>query len=565
MKKRIFKSMGILSMLSVIITAAAVFALMYREVSVSVRSALADEAVYLAAALEQGGIEYLEALEDTDAVDRVTWIDSDGTVLYENVANAEEMENHADRPEVQEAFETGSGEDARKSDTIGIQVYYYALLLEDGTVLRVSTSADTAFGLILPYVPYVIAICVLVAVFAMVLGNWLANKIIDPINNLNLEDPLEGEPYEEISPLLVRIARQNASIEANMRALREQQEEFNAITSNMNEGLIVLDNRAQVLSLNTMARKVFEVNTEGYIHHNILRINRSAAMQKAVEAGLTAECGEEILSMGGRKYQILSNPVIYEDRLKGIILLILDVTEREILEEQRREFTANVSHELKTPLQSISGYAEILKNGMVNPEDVPRFSERIYDEARRLIQLTEDIIRISRLDEYTEAQPQEWVELRALSIEVADRLSGYAEEKGVRILVSGLPVQVLGDSSILEEMIYNLCENAVKYNKPDGTVEIHVENDAEHPKLTVSDTGIGIPEESQSRVFERFYRVDKSRSKETGGTGLGLSIVKHAAMFHRAEIDLKSRLGEGTQITVTFPSAFPEERIRKSL
>ena len=553
MKKRIFRSMCLLSAFGVVVTTLAVAVLLYQEFYDNMQLEVQTEAEYLVKGVEQDGSVYLEEIRNKSVQNRLTWIDSDGTVLFDSETEAEALDNHLSRPEVQDAIIKGSGKNARLSGTMGQQIFYYAVRLEDGTVLRVSKTVDSVFRMVLGCVPYLVGIAVLVTGAAMLFAKRQTKRIIQPINNLDLETPMDQDMYEELSPLLLRISRQNASIEASLRALKEQKEEFQSITDHMREGLLVLDNRGSVLSINESARQIFQVQKDEVLHHNILRVSRDEAVQHSVEAALGGENGEGLVDLDGRSYQLLANPVWADGILKGCILLLLDVTERQKAEQQRREFTANVSHELKTPLQSISGYAELLQNGLVKEADVPRFSERIYKEASRLMALVEDIIRLSQLDEGQEEMEKKPVELFTLAKEVGARFQENACQKEVTLTVAGRPAKVCGSRRILEEMIANLCDNAVKYNRAGGTVEVWVEPLEDGTVLTVEDTGIGIPEESRSRVFERFYRVDKSRSKETGGTGLGLSIVKHGAQYHHADLKLISELGKGTRITIRFP------------
>ena len=553
MRKRIFRSMSLLSAAAILMTTLALSFLIYREFYHGMQEEVQTEAEYLSAAVEGQGLAYLERLGQPQGGHRLTWIDTDGQVLYDSEASPDDMDNHLERPEVQQALATGAGQEARLSDTVGQQNFYYALRLSDGTVLRVAKTVDSVFGMMLSGVSYLIAIVLAAVALALILANRQTRKIIEPLNDLDLEHPLDQVVYEELSPLLRRIDKQNHSIEEGMRAMKAQQEEFQELTDHMREGLLVLDNQGIVLSLNESASRMFRVSGEEAVHHNVLRVSRNDTLQKTVETALKGENGEGLMTLEGRIYQILANPVWTAGALKGATLLLLDVTERQEAEKQRREFSANVSHELKTPLQSISGYAELLQNGMVSPADVPRFSEKIYKEASRLMALVQDIINLSQLDEGGAGAEKQSLELLALAREIGGRFQEMAQAKQVTLTVDGRPARILGNRRILEEMISNLCDNAVKYNRPGGKVRVQVQPDASGVTLTVEDTGIGIPEESRSRVFERFYRVDKSRSKETGGTGLGLSIVKHGAQYHRAELRLDSQLGAGTRITVRFP------------
>lgn len=553
MKRKIFWSMSLLSILAVLVTTLSISVLIYQEFYDNMQQDVRAEAGYLAVGVERDGLAYLESLEGQNNGTRLTWIDENGSVLFDNAVSPENMDNHLERPEVQQALHSGSGQEARLSLTVGEQNFYYALRLEDGTVLRVAKTVDSVYGMMLSAVPYLVVIVLTVVLLAMLLAKRQTRRIIEPLNDLDLENPLEDVVYEELSPLLRRIYKQNHSIEDGLKAMKAQQEEFQDVTDHMREGLLVLDNQGTVLSLNESASRMFRVSGEDAIHHNVLRVSRNETLQRTVEKALKGENGEGLMTLEGRSYQILANPVWTAGLLKGATLLLLDVTAKQEAEQQRREFSANVSHELKTPLQSISGYAELLKNGMVSPEDVPRFSEKIYKEASRLMTLVQDIINLSQLDEGGGGAEKQPVELLSIVQEIVGRFQEMADGKGVSLTVEGQPAVISGNRRILEEMVSNLCDNAIKYNRTGGSVRLQVRPEGNRVIFTVSDTGIGIPEESRSRVFERFYRVDKSRSKETGGTGLGLSIVKHGAQYHRAGLELSSELGKGTQVTVRFP------------
>ena len=454
MKKKIFWDTFVMALFGVLAAVLAVTYLMYREMYTNMEQEVRTEARFLSEAVRGEGKEYLERLDENGKHNRITLIDPDGTVEYDNAAAASDMSNHLQRPEVQAAMQNGEGSDVRESDTLGEQIFYAAVLLEDGSILRVARTTDSVAGLVMIYIPYIISICIVIAGIAFLLARLLSHEIVEPINNLNLEDPLAQDIYEELSPLVSRIARQNSSIEAAMQSLKEQKEEFSAITEHMSEGLIVVDCCGLVLSINGLAKKVFDVRGDDYQNHNILRLNRSVAMQNVVETALEGHDGEGMFQRNGRTYQLLSNPVYVEEKQRGVIILLLDVTEKEAAERQRREFTANVSHELKTPLQSISGYAEILQNGMVNTEDVPRFSERIYKEAQRLIRLVEDIIQLSQLDEGPASDRKEAVPLRSLAEEVVSRLGQVAEQKEISLSVSGEETVVMGSRQILDEDVY---------------------------------------------------------------------------------------------------------------
>ncbi len=555
MKRRIFRSMSLLATLAILVTTLAISIVIYREFYENMQEEVRTEAVYLAAGVENQGMDYLDQVQKRYGETRVTWIDGGGAVLFDSETDAESMDNHLERPEVQQALRSGSGQEARLSDTMGQQNFYYAVRLADGTVLRLAKTVESVFGMMVSGIPYLVGIALCAVFLSMILAKRQTRRIIEPLNDLDLENPREEEAYEELAPLLHRISKQKRSIAEGVQALKAQREEFREITDHMKEGLLVLDRQGSVLSVNQSASQIFRVSEEDAVRHNVLRVSRNEVLQQTVDKALEGKNGEGLMTLSGRIYQILATPVWSEGLLKGATLLLLDVTERQEAEQQRREFSANVSHELKTPIQSISGYSELMKNGMVSAADVPRFCEKIYRESRRLMALVQDIINLSRLDEGGKEEERQKVDLLALAQEVGLRFQEMAELKQLTLEVSGAPAEIWGSRRILDEMVSNLCENAVKYNRPGGRVDIRVTPEKDTVLLSVSDTGIGIPEESQSRVFERFYRVDKSRSKETGGTGLGLSIVKHGAQYHRAELRLESQLGKGTEITVRFPKA----------
>ncbi|MBM7582174.1 two-component system phosphate regulon sensor histidine kinase PhoR [Caldicoprobacter guelmensis] len=554
MKRRIFLSMCFLAVLTILLSGAMTFAVVYRQIFHIMQREIEKEAFYISASLENVE-DPVPVLQNVSAkAHRITLIASDGTVLFDNAEKPENMENHRNRPEVLAALKNGIGKSVRLSRTLGKQTFYCAVLLRNGMVLRVANVVDSVYSAMLNLVPYTLLITAVTIAFALLIASRETKKIVEPINALNLQNPLSNEVYDELSPLLMRIAQQNKQIEDQMRALREKHEEFNAITENMNEGLILLNEKADILSINKSAIRIFGGHDRNsYLNKNIITLSRDLTLRAAVKKALEGDHCEEILEMSSCHYRITANPVWANGQVKGAVVLILDITERYAAEQMRREFSANVSHELKTPLTSILGYAEIIKNRMVKEEDIPRFAERIYNEARHLISLIDDIIKLSRLDEEHIDIPRKKVSLLELAKKVCARLEPLAKEKGVTVTVSGDKGVVLGIEEILEQMIYNLCDNAIKYNKKNGRVDVTILQQDNKVILTVSDTGIGIPKEHQSRVFERFYRVDKSRSSRTGGTGLGLSIVKHGAMHHNAKIELESQPGQGTTIRVIFP------------
>ena len=522
---------------------------LYQYFSDQLMEALGTETWLVARGVELEGLNYLDGL-DTES--RVTWVSADGTVLFDSSADSASMENHGDREEIREAQENRLGTATRYSSTLAEQTLYSARRLSDGTVIRLASSQRTVWLLLLSMVQPILVILVLALLLSAVLASQQSRRIIRPIVELDLEHPEDCDAYDELAPLLTRIKRQNDTIKQQMGQLQQKQTEFSALTENMSEGFLLLDRQGHVLSHNPGALRLLGAE-EPVGEVNALFLNREEHFRQAVDEVLEGRRSRQVLQMNGRCCQLLANPVWKDGEPAGAVLVLMDVTEQEKREELRREFTANVSHELKTPLTAISGIAEIMQGGMVKPEDVRDFAGDIYQEARRLIALVEDFLRLSQLDEGAENLEREPVELLALSQEVARRLQPAARSAGVLVEVRGTPVQIQGVRRVLDEMVYNLCENAIKYNRTGGRVTLTVGQGAEGPEVTVADTGIGIPPEDQSRVFERFYRVDKSHSKEIGGTGLGLSIVKHGALLHSAQIYLNSQVDRGTSIRICFP------------
>ena len=505
---------------------------------------LKDELSLAVTGTEQYGNAFLENVE-ADRF-RVTWIDTDGTVLFDTQVDLTAMENHADREEIREAFSTGSGSAVRNSSTLTEQTYYEARRLRDGTVLRISANQASAWALMIDLLWPIVLIALVAIVMSSLLARQMAQKIVEPLNKLNLEQPLSNDTYEEISPLLRRINQQHLQIRSQMRKLQHKTDEFIQITSHMQEGLVVLDKETHIRSINSAAMKIFGAE-ESCAGTSFLQINRSNALRNALNDALDRGHGSAVLDLDGRAYRFDMSSIQSDGNLLGAVILAVDVTETRNAEQMRREFSANVSHELKTPLQGIIGSAELLESGMVKQEDTPRFVGHIRKEAARLVNLIEDIIRLSQLDEGVQL-PAEQVDMRQLTEDVKEILAPSAADKQVTVHVTGKGFAIMGVRRMLQEIIYNLCDNAIKYNIPGGNVTIHAENN----RLVVSDTGIGIPAEHKDRIFERFYRVDKSHSKASGGTGLGLSIVKHAAAYHNAEITLDSTPGKGTTITIQF-------------
>jgi len=543
---------------SMILAALVVAGFFCYDLQRQMRNAVAVEIRYLEAAMSTAPEAFLEKLAsrgDGDRINRITWIDDDGQVLYDSYVDNESLENHRERPEVAQALEHGSGRSVRNSATLAEQTYYSAARLSDGTVIRVASTTKSALAVAVNTLPGMAALAVLAALSIMLFAKWQTRRIVEPINEIDPENPQAGQVYEELSPLVRRLMKQKETIRLQMDTLREKQEEFTAITENMREGFLVVDKHADVISYNSSAARILGLGARkkegGSL--NILCFNRSGIFCQVVNQALGGERAEQMLELNGRFYQIIANPVTEHGRSRGAVAVILDVTEQQNREELRREFSANVSHELKTPLTSISGYAEIMKNGLVQPQDIERFSEKIYREAQRLITLVGDIIKLSQLDEGKTELERKPLELHQAAAEVLHRLKDGAAAAGVDLVLKGEPAFVEGTAQILDEMIFNLCDNAIKYNRPGGYVEVTTGLDQGAPVISVKDNGIGIPESEQERIFERFYRVDKSRSRQIGGTGLGLSIVKHGAIYHKARVEMESTPGKGTVVWVVFP------------
>lgn len=551
MTKRIFRATLLVGVAVLIASLTLVMGALYSYFGRVQESQLRDELSLAVVGVEQNGTDYLRKLESDQY--RITWLRADGAVLYDTQADAESMENHAQRQEVQQALATGEGESSRYSDTLLQKTVYYAKRLPDGTVLRLSAIRVTTGVLVLNMLQPILLVLAAALILSGVLASRLARRITEPLNRLDLEHPLENDTYEELAPLLRRMEHQRRQIDRQMDELRRRSEEFEQITGSMNEGLVLLDEAGVILSINPAARRLLDA-AENCVGQDLLTVDRDVALSDALRQAAEQGHGEFRGQRNGREYQFDVTRIQSEGRTAGTVLLVFDVTERAFAERNRREFTANVSHELKTPLQGIIGSAELLENGLVKQEDVPRFIGHIRSEAQRLVTLIGDIIRLSQLDE-GEPMPAEPVELLALAREAAESLQSAAAARNVTITVEGEPVELTGVRRLLYEIVFNLCDNAIKYNTDGGRVQVTVTKENETAAVTVRDTGIGIPPDQQDRVFERFYRVDKSHSKASGGTGLGLSIVKHAVQYHHGAIHLQSEVGKGTEIRVTFPVA----------
>ena len=553
MRKKIFKNMCLLALVTILLSSLLVTIVYYANSDARMKSEVREETRFVRGAVELSGQDYLATVENT--ANRITLIDTDGTVLYDNQAEPATMENHSDREEFQEASTAGAGEATRISDTIAEQTFYYAVKLQNGQVLRVAATTDSVFAAVLAVLPWILGVEVLVAVCTVLFSNFLTKKIVAPINRLDLDHPADNEIYDELSPLLGKISRQNEVIAQQMKSLREKQEEFTSITENMSEGFLVLDNNTDILSYNTSALRLLGAETvPAESHVSALALNRSAGFRSAVDGALAGKRSEQLVRQGGRCCQVMANPVLRDGEVEGAVVVTLAITARAEREHLQRASPASVPHQLKTPLTSISGFAEIIKNGIVKPEDIPRFAGNIYEESQRLVTLVDDILNLSRLDEADVQLEREDFDLSSLARDVAGRLKASAKKNGVVITVIGDKAEINGVKSIVDEMVFNLVDNAVKYNKQNGRVTVTVDSSSDGTALTVTDTGIGIPQADVDRVFERFYRVDKSHSKEIGGTGLGLSIVKHGAAFHNAKVSLQSTEGEGTTVRLVFPN-----------
>lgn len=548
MTKKIFRSIIVVAMIVLLAGLFIASTFFYDYFNKSQVSQLKEELSLVSTNVDKIGIEYFDNFNSP--VFRFTLVDADGEVLYDSQATEEDMENHLEREEIAEALESGHGSSARYSSTLTERTFYEATRLESGNILRVSVSQVTVGALILGMLPAICAIVLISIVVALLLSHKMAKSIVKPLNELDLENPAENETYEELAPILTKLNKQHKQITRQMQELRQKSDEFEQITDSMNEGLVLLDKKGMILSINAAAKELFGTG-EMAIGRDFLTLDRNTEMSRAIEKALDGKKAELREERNGSEYQFIINHTESDGKMIGVVILCFDITETTFAERTRKEFTANVSHELKTPLQSIIGSAELLENGLVKPEDTKRFIGNIKNEAIRLVSLINDIIRLSQLDEDSETVTES-VDLYDIANEVIEALTVSASKKQVELRLNGESCVMNGIRRYLYEIVYNLCDNAIRYNKDGGKVTIDLKNTDGNVVLSVSDTGIGIPAEHQNRIFERFYRVDKSHSKETGGTGLGLSIVKHAVAYHGGTIKLESKLGEGTTITVEF-------------
>ena len=548
MTRKIFQSIFSVALVVLFASIGIATSFLYNYYNDSQVRRLKAELTLVADTVNEIGVEYFENFDS--AMFRFTVVDADGTVLYDTQAEAGAMDNHAEREEIAEAFRNGTGSSVRNSSTLTEKTFYEAVLLENGAVLRVSVSQLTVGALILRMLPSIIAIILVAAAVGGILSHAMSRKVTRPLMQLDLEHPSENSTYEELSPILTKLHRQRKQIKTQTETLHRKSDEFEQVISSMNEGLVLLDEHGMVLSMNTAAKKIFAVKKD-IKGSDFLLVDRTSKMSKAIWNALDGNRSEYTEERNGCEYQFNINSIVSDGKVLGAVILVFDITDRAFAERNRQEFTANVTHELKTPLQSIIGSAELLESGLVKPEDTTRFIGNIRKEATRLVSLINDIIRLSQLDENNEPAT-ETVELTEIAKEVVEVLAESAAKKNVELTVEGEPQTIFGVRRYIYEIIYNLCDNAIRYNKDDGKAEIKIGKDGGHVFVAVKDTGIGIAPEHHSRIFERFYRVDKSHSKETGGTGLGLSIVKHAVQYHSGKVTLDSETGKGTTVKIVF-------------
>lgn len=550
MTKKIFHSILLVAGAVLLASLFVITGALYEYFGIIQKKQLKDELGLAAVSVEQQGDDFLKRVSPDRY--RITWINTQGNVIYDTRTDAESLENHADRTEIKQALKDGYGESIRYSSTLLEKTIYCAQRLTDGSVLRISVSRATIGVLMLGILQPILIVLIAALVLSGMLAKRLSKRIVEPLNSLDLEHPLDNDSYEELSPLLNRINRQHNQITAQMQELKKRTDQFTQITASMNEGLVLLDNCGCILSINPAAIEIFGAEPS-CVGQDFLSVDRSHDMSVAIQAALKDGHSEIHASRKGLIYQFDISRIAADGETAGVVILAFDITEKETAEQNRREFTANVSHELKTPLQGIIGSAELIENGMVKPEDMSRFVGHIRLEAQRLVTLIGDIIHLSQLDEGGD-MPRENVDLLSVASAVADDLLPSADGQGISIAVEGSPADVYGVKRLLYEIVYNLCDNAIKYNRQGGSVKISTVSEGGFASVTVSDTGIGIAPEYQNRIFERFFRVDKSHSKSSGGTGLGLSIVKHAVQYHHGKIELTSAPGKGTSITVSFPA-----------
>ena len=551
MSSRIFRNIVLTAVLSVLITAVLVVVSMYSVYENGISSDLKLEAGYIGQALAaaEDDAAYLNSLGSEN---RITLIAPDGTVLFDSMVDFGQMENHAARPEIALAMANGWGESTRNSDTLSEVTIYYAEQTADGNIIRIASTRSSVWGAFLKVIPLTVSLLQCIIIASILLARGTANRIVAPLNTLNLDRPLENEVYDELAPLLGRMEKQRKEISSHMTALENATSDLKAIMDNMREGLVMLDSSGKVLSINESAAAIFHTERIGAVGKSLLASSRDAELHEMVHRAFSGESGDILLQRNDRHYQVYASPVMNGDSIRGAVLLLVDVTERYAAEESRKEFTANVSHELKTPLTSISGFAEIIRDGIAQPEDIPTFAGKICKESQRLVNLVNDILQLSRLDEKRALGERRIIPLKKMMEELMLEFSALVGKKNLNISLRGSDEEIEGYPVLIREMFYNLIDNAIKYTPEHGQIDLSIEKCKLGVKCSVTDTGIGIPKEHQAHVFERFYRVDKSHSRSTGGTGLGLAIVKHAAEIHNAQIELRSECGKGTTVGILF-------------
>ena len=550
MTKRIFRSICLVTVSVMVAVLSMTMAILYHSFSENQQNQLKTQTILAAQGVSKQGMDYFDTLRVDNC--RITWIDPEGTVLYDNRFDPDEMENHLRREEIEEAIRGEFGESVRYSDTLMARSLYYAIALEDGSVLRLSIMQETVLYLLWDMLRPIMLILCAAILGSLILAAQLSKRIVEPLNNLDLDHPLSNEGYDEIFQLLSRIDLQQKKLKVQESELQQRHQEFELITENLDEGLILLNDKGKILSINRAARRWFSVK-EDCIGLEFSSLHYGTELQNLLKKTLQGKRREIFLELSEGYYQLDASPVVSDGVVTGSVILMFDVTEKAQVEQLRREFTANVSHELKTPLHSISGYAELLANGMVLPQDIPQFSGKIYTEAQRMIRLVEDIMKLSHLDESQDELTREPLELYQLTADTLQSFYDQAEKHSIKLQLKGSPAMIRGIPRLISVIISNLCDNAIKYNREGGSVTVLVYLEGKYAVLSVEDNGIGISSEYRERIFERFYRVDKSHSKEVGGTGLGLSIVKHAAKLHHAKLDVHSIVGKGTKITLRFP------------
>lgn len=556
MKQKIFRYMCFLisatTILAFILTLSLCYPLFFDHIKLEVK----DEANILSYVFNHKTANIDSLLTQTDTKTRITWINSNGTVIFDNNTDSSSMENHLSRQEIQSALKTGTGEAFRISTTLGTSTYYYAVKLDDGTILRLSRTNVSAYDILQSILPVASITIFFICVISLLAARRMARKIVAPINNINFEHPIMSSVYEEMSPMIIRLENQNEQIRQQMKALKNQQREFTTIINNIEEGLILINHSYKILSVNHSALKILKAEKTNYIDRNLFSLVTNDALYNASKKVMEGKRQEFYTAVDNKTYQIIASPVTKHHKIKGALILFVDITEKRMAEKMRQEFSANVSHELKTPLTSISGFAELLQNNMVRPEDIPIFASKIYNEAQRLINLIQDIMKLSQLDEKNCKFMKEPLNLSVICQQNIARLSDKATKKHIKIkFCNDDNCEFLAVHQLMDELVYNLIENAIKYNKDNGSITVSLKREDTDLILSVKDTGIGISEEDIPHIFERFYRADKSRSRiNVEGTGLGLAIVKHIAEYHNAQLSIKSKLNKGTTISVKFPT-----------